>query len=156
MIKVILGALLGAAIAAGAFFFFNKPEPTPQERLEAALEDAQNSTKEAGEAAADVISQIGNDLSGRATETAITLAESVTELSEKTKSELERMFVQWQESGIITENGVDYEKAAQAIRESNLSDSEKLQLTELLVVLQLAPKAAQATVDQLITMLNKQ
>lgn len=153
--KILLGALVGALIVAGAFYFINKPEPTAQERLDAAIDDVNKAAKEAGSAATDVVNEIGNDLADSATGAVAQMAEKVAQLSNDTKAEFEKLIESWNTEGVITDTGIDYDKARAAVENSDLAEAAKTKVYAVLDSLQAAPEAVSKKLEELKTQLEK-
>lgn len=155
MNKVILGALIGAAVVAAGFFLLNKPEPTPEERLKSALEDASNSAKEAADAAADVVGEVGTAISASASDAAAEIAGYVEKLSDDTKAKFDAELAEWKAEGIITDDGFDFNKAVAALQDSDLSASAKTQINQVLEAMRDAPEAFDEQFKELKEQLEK-
>lgn len=149
MFKVILGVLIGAVIVVIGFSVLDKPEPTPEEKLKAAIENVGDATQEAAEAAADMAEEVGTALTTSASAAAVDIANKVSKFSNESKAQLETTLLQWKESGIISDDGFDFGKAVKAVDESALSESAKKQLNELLELLQKQPENYKAQMDEL-------
>lgn len=154
MSKIIIGALLGAAIVVAGFFLFDKPEPTPEDRLKEALENVGDASQEAAKAAADVVGEVGQAISTSASQAAMDMAAAATQLSNSSKVELEKMLTEWKAKGIVTEEGFDFEKAATAIKESDLSEATKTQIDQVLEAFRKAPEAFNAQLNELMKQLE--
>lgn len=155
MNKVILGALLGAAVVVAGLFILNKPEPTPEEKMKAALENAGDAAQDAVSAAADVVSEVGESVSQSASQAVLEMTGYATNLSNETKVQLEQKLAEWKAVGIVTEDGFDFEKAATAIKESSISEASKAQINEILEALRKAPESFEAQLNELIKQLEK-
>lgn len=149
MFKVILGVVIGAVIVVVGFALMDKPEPTPEEKLKAAIENVGEATQEAAEAAADMAEEVGTALSTSASAAATDIANRVSALSTETKAQLESTLSEWKESGIISDTGFDFSKAVKAVEESALSESAKKQINELLALLQKQPENFEVQMDEL-------
>ena len=154
--SVIIAVVIGVAIA--AVYALTRPEPTPSEKLAEAAQDA-------GEAAKDAL----DDLAGAADEAATalrkeveskteelqaeaeSLAEAFTaELSEqsaKAQEEMEKLQKDWRATGIVTDDGIDFNAAIAAIEKSDLDDDSKKQLTAVIEFLRDTPGEAKAKLD---------
>lgn len=149
MIKVILGIVIGAAIAIAGFALLDKPEPTPEEKLKAALETVGDATQEAADAAAEMAEEVGTALTASASAAAVEIAEKMSALSAESKAQIESVLEDWKEAGIITEDGFDFERAAQAVNDSSLAEAAKVQLNSLLGLLQKNPEDYEAQMQEL-------
>lgn len=140
-------------VVAVAVFFVTRPEPTPQERLAEAAQDASDAiqsaaeelssaAEEAGDAVREEIETTAEDLSDQMAETAAVLAEEVSDTAVETRSALSEAIEAWRASGIITDDGIDYDAAIATLAESDLSDETKSQMTSLLELLRDAPGEA--------------
>ncbi|MCV6823900.1 MULTISPECIES: hypothetical protein [Halocynthiibacter] len=132
MMKVILGIVIGAAVVGGVYYWQTKPEPTPAERIEKALNDAGDAAKEAQEALKDGATMAGKDLQAKMEETAAEFAESIGMTVEQMSAEVTGLVEKWEQEGILTENGFDYNKATDAVNDSTLAQDTKDQIDALL------------------------
>lgn len=155
MNKVILGAILGAAVVVAGYLIFNKPEPTPEERLKSALEDAGAAAQDAADAAADAVSGVGEALAISASEAATEMATYVEKLSLESKAKFEAELAEWKETGIISDNGIDFEKAAIEVQNSDLSISVQAQINDILEAMQKAPDSFNEQLKELMRQLEK-
>ena len=158
-IKVILGILVvvvGGALAYVAL----KPEPTPQERLEEAAEQAGEAVQEAAESVSEAATEAGDaikqqaettteELTAQMAETAAALAEQVNATAQETRDGLKALIADWKSSGIVTDGGIDFKKATTALEESDLSAEIKTQGKALLDFLRDAPGEASAKLKEL-------
>lgn len=147
--KVIIGAIIGAAIVVAGVMFLNKPEPTPEERLKDAIENIGDATKDAAEAATDAAEDVAEAMATSAANAANEMAEYATKLSSDTKAQLEEKLTDWKESGIISDDGFDFGKATTALEESNLSEAAKKQITDILEALRDTPDDFKVQMDEL-------
>lgn len=153
--KVILGVLIGAAIVVAGLFLLDQPEPTPEERLKSALEDAGDAAKEAANAAADVVGEAGTAISNSASGAVAEMAGHVEKFSEDTKAKFEAELAEWKAIGIITDEGFDFDRATAEIKSSELSVSAQAQINEILKALQAAPDAFEEQLSELMMLLEK-
>lgn len=147
---IVLGLL---AVAGAAVYFVSQPEPTPQERLSEAAEDASDALRSAAEELADAAEDAGDavreeiqstadDLSDQMAETSAALAERVSSTAEETRAALAELIETWRATGIVTDDGIDYDAAIDAIASSGLSEGAKAQSVSLLEAVRDAPGAA--------------
>ncbi|MEY8097501.1 hypothetical protein AB9F29_08760 [Falsihalocynthiibacter sp. S25ZX9] len=148
MIKVVLGAVLGAAIVVAGYFLLNKPEPTSEQRLKSALEDA-------GDAAKDVVGDVGTSIAKGASDKAEGMARYVEQLSDDAKVKLEIELAKWRESGTISDDSFDFEKAVADLKNSDLSTATQAQINDILKTLQDAPESFDAQLNELRKQLEK-
>ena len=123
MSRIIVSVIFVAAIAAGAYYYLNRPEPTPAERFEAAVEDAGKALNEAAEAAADATTSAVEKATEKASETASNLSEEAAEMAKQAEKaveaavdqtneqmaalsrQAEELMNSWEEQGALTEEG---------------------------------------------------
>ena len=157
--KTILGILVIVAVGALAYVAM-KPEPTPQERLQDAAEQAGEAVQEAAESVSEAATDAGDaikqqaettaeELASQMAETVAALSEQVNATAQETRDGLKALIAEWKSSGIVTDNGVDFEKAAAALEESDLSEEAKTQGKALLEFLRDAPGEASAKLKEL-------
>lgn len=149
MLKVIVGIVIGAAIVFVGFSVLDKPEPTPEEKLKAALENVGTATQEAADAATEMAEEVGTALKTSASATATEIANSLSALSADSKAQLEALLAEWKESGVITEDGFDFNKAAEAVNDSSLAQAAKDQLNSLIELLKKNPEDHKKQMDEL-------
>ena len=159
MQRVVILAIL--VIAAGAVIFaLNRPEPTPAERLSDAVQDV-------GDAAEDVVEELAavaedtveaakseveaksEELQGQAATALEAVTAEVTQMSEDTRSQLEGLLQEWRDSGIVTDDGIDYDAATAAINASELSADAKTELIGLLTFVRDLPGDVDANLQAL-------
>lgn len=155
MRKVILGAAIGAAVVVAGYLLLNKPEPTPEERLKSAIEDAGDAAQEAADAAKDVVGDVGTAIANSASDTAAEMARYVEELSDDTKAKLEAELAEWKASGIISDDGFDFDKAVEDLKNSELSSSAQEKINDVLKTLQEAPEAFDEQLEELRKQLER-
>ena len=154
--------LLG--VAAVAIYFATRPEPTPTERLADAAEDAADAIQdaadevseaasEAGEAIGAEIEETTENMSAQMAEATAGLAEQVSGASEETRAALSETVDSWRATGIITDEGIDYDAATAAVAESDFSDETKSQMTSIIEFLRTAPGEATDMLAELETAL---
>lgn len=168
MNKIITGAVVIVAIAVVAFYALNRPEPeppTPKERLSEAAEDIREATQEAAEAVSDAAEDASealanstsvsvSEMKAKVAETYADVAVRVANTSQETQTQLTRFLADWKASGIVTEDGIDFDKAVAAVEESDLSVAAKANVTAVLTALRNAPGAFEEKLDALKTLLN--
>lgn len=152
MSRNIVIAIVAIVVIGGIVFALNRPEPTPQERLQDAVKDTAESVKEAGEAVKDAVGEaaesVAKDVEKAASEASENVSQAIASLSEEiaasteqSKEQITTLIGEWKDSGIITEDGVDFDKASQAVDESSLSDENKKKAKSILSALRDAPGA---------------
>ncbi|MFC3612897.1 hypothetical protein ACFORG_03905 [Lutimaribacter marinistellae] len=155
----IIGILAVAAIGI-AIFALTRPEPTPQERLSDAVGEASGAVEdavkalgdaanEARDAAADELQAATTELQDSAINMAATVMEQVNSSAQETKEELRRLMEEWKSSGVVTEEGINFDNALATVEASNLSARSKDLITELLSSLQSLPAEATAKLAEL-------
>lgn len=166
MSKTFIAALVIVIGAAGVIYFLDRPEPTPQERLSEAAEQAGEAAEEAVEALSEAAQEVGEDLANSTRETAedmkakvsialAEVAEQVARASEETQAQLRQFLEEWKAAGIMTEDGIDFAKAKAAVEASDLSADAKANVSAVLKALQDAPGAFEEKLDALRTLLNE-
>ncbi len=164
--KVLIGAVIGGALVFAVFFFMNQPEPTPEERLEDAAQQAGEAAKDAVDALKDAANEatgaLAEDLSKSAEEIAGQLEAASADLSARisnssaeAQAALDQMVSDWKATGILTEEGIDFDKANDAIVSSDLPDEAKSQLALVLNFLKAAPGAFDARVKEVESALQE-
>ncbi|MEM8630487.1 MAG: hypothetical protein AAGF74_04570 [Pseudomonadota bacterium] len=158
--RIAIGVIIGAVVAGLIFFATNRPEPTPQERLEAAAEKAGEAVNEAvgaareaasetGEAMTEAAASMAQQLSGDMEVMAAELSARVSDIPVAARTELDKFLEDWKSNGIVTEAGLDYERAREAVADSDLGDAAKLQIDGILAYLQGLPGEAADKVSEL-------
>jgi gas vesicle protein len=158
MSKVFLGAVIGAAIVGALVFALNRPEPvppTPEERLTKAAEEIRDATQESVEAASDAAREAVGGITAQVTEGYADVAERVAQTSQETQIELTRFLAEWRAKGIVTEEGVDFAAATEAIEGSELSAEAKENTIAVLSALRDAPGTFEKKINALRTLLEK-
>ena len=155
MSRIIVSVVVIIAIAAGAYYFLNKPEPTPAERFEAAVQDAGDALSEAAEAAADATTNAVEQATDKASEMAKQAEKSLNDAAELTSEQLaalqkqaEGLVKSWEEQGALTEEGFNYDKMVKAIEDSTLSDEAKGQLIQILAEIKASPETVAAKIEE--------
>lgn len=149
--KVLFGVVIGAVIVFAAWFFMNQPEPTPQEKLGEAVEQAGDAAKDAMDAVKDATSEaadsLATDLSKSADDLAVQIQAAGADISQRiggasdeAKAELTGMLADWKASGIVTDTGIDLDKASEALGASDLTQEAKTQIEALLQYINEAPE----------------
>jgi len=165
MSKTVVWIAIIVAIAAVGIYAFTRPEPTPKERLAEATDDIREATQEAVEAASDAAADAGEALANSATEAVDEMKAEVTEAyadvaermaqtSQETQVQLTRFLADWEASGIMTEEGIDFTRATEAVEASDLSAKAKANVIAVLTALRNAPGAFAEKLDALKTLLK--
>jgi hypothetical protein len=157
------GVLVAVAVVlfiGGLVFALNRPEPTPAERLDKAAKDAAESIREASDAVSDAVTtakeslakeveKTSSELSDSMAASAALMAEEIASSADRTKDRLQAFLAEWKASGIITDAGIDFDAAIEAVDESDLSDEAKARAKTILVALRDAPGAFEARLAKL-------
>ena len=157
MSRILVIAVLLAAAGASAYYILTRPEPTPAERLENAAQEAgdavgeaaqavteaaseavQNATQQANEAASSV-SQQASDAADQASAAVDTAAQAANEQIAALGDQGNALIQSWQDSGILTEAGFDYDKMMTAVQASPLTESVKAEAATILADIKAAP-----------------
>ncbi len=159
MKNIVIVALAVIAIGA-AVFLLNKPEPTPAERLSDAVQDV-------GEAAQDVVEEVtaaaeetvvaaqkeaearADELQDQAASALEAVSTEVASISDETRKELEGLLQEWRNSGIITDDGIDFDAAVSAINASDLDADTKSQMVEIVAFIRDLPGDVEANLRAL-------
>lgn len=163
--STIFGTLAVLAIGI-AIYAFTRPEPTPEERLSEAAVEAANAVdeavtalsdaaQEAGEAAAEELQNATNELQESAASAAAELMEQVNSSAQETKQGLLELIEAWKASGIVSEDGIDFDKAIATIEGSNLSVDAKSQAEAIIIALRDAPDLASKKLSELEAALSQ-
>ncbi|MBE1283672.1 MAG: hypothetical protein GJ676_10220 [Rhodobacteraceae bacterium] len=150
MNRTVIGVVVGVVVVA-VVAVMNRPEPTPQERLEDAVQSAGDSLQEAGEAISDGVRQAGEDLQSQAEDAANELAEQAeevaTSLADRISTQATAFSAEalalakaWEDSGILTSEGFDLDKAKEAVAASSLEQATKDRIVAVLEQIQATPE----------------
>ena len=134
--------MIGAAIVGTLVFVLNRPEPappTPEERLTKAAEEIRNATKDSVEAVSDAAREAVGGIATQVSEGYADVAERVAQTSRETQKELGRFLADWRTKGILTEEGIDFAAATEAVESSTLSTEAKANVVAVLNALRDAP-----------------
>jgi len=168
MNKIIVGAVIGAAVVGGLVFVLNRPEPappTPKERIEKAAKDIRTATQETVDAASDAVQDASDALASSSKEAVEEMkaevaeafagvAERVALTSQDTQAQMTRFLADWKAAGIMTEDGIDFAAARAAVDASDLSAKAKTNVIAVLNALRDAPGAIEEKLDALKTLLK--
>lgn len=165
MSKPIIAAVVIVAVAALAIYKVTRPEPTPQERLAEAAEKASEATQEAVGAVSDAAQDVGEALTSSASDLAeemkskvsdslADMAEQVAQTTEDTQAQMRQFIDEWEASGIVNDDGIDFTKATAEIEASDMSVGAKANVIAVLTSLQEASGAFEEKLDALKTLLN--
>ncbi len=152
--------IAAGVVVVGLAVVLLRPEPTPEDKLRDAAEQAGEAAREAagalGEAVSDATETATAELenaSQQLSDSAVEMVESVAEASEATRASLTGLIEEWRASGIITEDGIDFDAALAAVEISELDQDTKTQISALLAALRDAPAEAQAKLQELEALL---
>lgn len=166
--KIVVSAVIGVAVIGGFVFVLNRPEPlppTPKERLAQAAEEIQEVTQEAIEAASDATKDASDALANDAKEAVGEMtaevakaydgiAERVALTSQDTQAQLAQMLTDWKATGIVTEDGIDFNAATAAVQASDLSTDAKANVVAIVNALRDAPGALEDKLSALNSFLK--
>lgn len=154
-------AVVVVLVAVGAVIFaLNRPEPTPAERLSEAADEAgqaaQDAIEELSDAAEETVAAVQKDAEAKAEEIQNSAAEAMDSLSaelnaasEETRKELDRLMQDWRETGIVTDEGIDYDAAMTAVDETEMDADTKTEVNKVLAFIRDLPGEAKAKLDAL-------
>ncbi|MGR3616644.1 MAG: hypothetical protein ACU0BB_11450 [Paracoccaceae bacterium] len=154
--KLLLAAVAICAIGVAYATFRPQPEPTPAERLQQAAEDAQSALSDATDAAADSARAAGEAISADVQNSLADMAESIAAQSEDFSAGAQGLIAAWNETGIVTENGIDYAKASALVAQSDLAQGTKAQVDEILKQIEQSPENITKYLDELKALLAQQ
>lgn len=161
MNRLILIAAALFVAAALAFAFWPADGPTPQEQAQDAADAARETVAAAADAVSEAAGAVGeatSDAAEAATDTATTAAESAAALATDTAAaagaEMTALAEQLQETGILTDAGLDFDRALGAVADSGLSDPQKDQLSTLITEMRDNPEQVLTKLAELRTMLG--
>ena len=161
VITLVVVVAIGVAI-----FALTRPEPTPKERLAEAAEQAADAAEkavdavtdaatEAGEAVQKDLTETAKEIESEASEAMVALVEEVTAVSQETRGHLTDLIARWRETGIVTEDGIDFDAAIAAVEAGDLDAETKSQVTKMIEMLRDAPGEAKAKLEQLEAVLSR-
>lgn len=157
--KVGLIVIVGVAGLA-AIYALTRPEPTPVERLsEAAREagdalsdaadDLTSATGEAAEALQVEAEAHIEELEANVAMLSNTISEQMTETSGEVRKEIESLIADWRETGIVTDNGIDFDAAIGAVNTSEMPTETKTQVIAFMEFLRDTPGDAKVKLEEL-------
>lgn len=150
-----------AVIAVAAVVFvLNKPEPTPAEKLGDAVQDvgeaAQDVAEEISATAEETVDAVQKEAAARAdelqdyaVEAMEAVSKEVAKTSADTRRELEVLLQEWRNSGIVTDEGIDFDAAIAAINASSLDDESKSQMIGIVAFVRDLPGDVQSNMQAL-------
>lgn len=124
-----------------------------EQATQAATETAEQ-VSEAASAAADQAEQTVSDAAEQATDAANEAAEAASEQVASLSNQAGDMFKTWQDSGILTKDGFDYDKLVAAVQVSGLEDGTKDTVLKILSDIKAAPESFDAKIQELRTALG--
>lgn len=159
MNKTILVAV--AVIAAAALIFaLTRPEPTPTERLSDAVQEAgdaaQDAVEELSTAVEDTVEAVQKEAETKAEEIQNSASEAMGSISaeleaasENTRKELDALIQDWKDTGIVTDAGIDFEAAINAVNELDIDVATKTGVNKILAFVRDLPGEAKAKLETL-------
>jgi uncharacterized protein (DUF885 family) len=149
-----------AVVVAAAIYTFTRPEPTPAERLSEAAQEAGDALSDAaddltsatGEAAETLQAEAEakmEEFEASANTLSDTISEQMTITSDEARQEIESLISDWRETGIVTENGIDFDAALSAVESSQMSTETKEQVTAFVEFLRDTPGDAKVKLEEL-------
>lgn len=155
MNKVIISGAVGIAAVAAIMFATNKPEPTPAEKLEQAVQDLGDAASDVGDAlvegAKGTQKALQEELQSAANDFADFAASSAESLSQQAKD----LVAAWQDTGIISEDGFDFDKAVQTLKDSSLDDATKEKIAMVLDQIKETPELAAEKLREIRDLLSQ-
>jgi uncharacterized membrane protein len=158
MNRTILTFLVAIAAVAGILFFILRPEPTPQERLADAAEQAADAARDAAREIADAASDAGNTvrqdldkaaggMSESLADAAEVFAEQIAEASDTTRDRIIQVKEELRSRGAVTDEGIDFDAAIDFVEASDLTADIKADLVAFLEQLRDTPDALTAQIQ---------
>ncbi|MFK7875683.1 MAG: hypothetical protein AB8B71_07855, partial [Paracoccaceae bacterium] len=147
-------------VAAAAIYALTRPEPTPAERLSEAAQEAGGTlsdavddlTSAAGEAAealrVESKAQM-EELEASATILSDTISGQMNETSGEVRKEIESLIADWRETGIVTDNGIDFDAAISSVDTSEMPTETKTQVIAVMEFLRDTPGDAKVKLEEL-------
>lgn len=142
MSKGIIAAFFGVCAVLTLVYYMSRPEPTPTERLEDAISDAESALKDAGEAISESVADVRAGLEADFKTATAELSEMVAASAETMSAEATKLIAAWQDAAIVTEDGFDFENAIKAVENSSLDGEKKDRIITLLHDIRDAPEMA--------------
>ncbi|TMV08728.1 hypothetical protein FGK63_06305 [Ruegeria sediminis] len=173
MSRLIITAVVVAALGAGAYYYLSQPEPTPAEKLEAAADDAgqalNDAAKAVSEAAGSVVESSTEkaselaDQAGDAVDSATQQAgEAAQSLSQQAQDQVaalgdqgDALLKSFEEQGYLTEEGFDYDKVVADIQKSPLAEDVKTEAIKILDEIKAAPETLSDKIAELRKLLTQ-
>lgn len=156
-----IGTIAAAAIILVAVVYApTQPEPVPAERLSDAAQDAgeaaQNTfgelataAEETAEALQEEVEATIAELQGDVTEAMDAVSAGLTAASEETQNKLKMFVPEWRDSGIVTDEGVDFDAAMASVNDADLSSETKTEINKVLAFIPDLPREARAKLEVL-------
>lgn len=161
MQKMVLWIVVaGAAVA--VLYFATRPEPTPADRVSAAVEQAGQAAQDAAEEIGDAATEAANalqqevednaaELQDQAATAADAVASQISQTSQEAKDRLTALMQIWRDTGIVTESGIDFDAAISAVEQTDMGTDARMQLVRVLEFIRNAPgdaKTKLAAIDK--------
>lgn len=159
MQKVGLIAIAAVAVVA-VIYAVTRPEPTPAERMSEAAQEAGDALTDTAENlaattrdAAEALQAEAEDQLDSVQDNTVALNKAVSakmaETSEEARQEIANLTIEWRETGIITDEGIDFDAAIDSVDTSAMQPGTKTQVVSFLEFLRDAPGDAKTKLDQL-------
>lgn len=135
--------IAAAAIALVGIVLFTSqpdPEPTPQERLQQAAEDAKSALEDAGDALADSARETGEAVSQSVQESVAELAEALSAQTQSLSAEALELLKAWEDAGIVTDDGLDFAMAREILGQSQIAQGTKDKVEEIFQKIEETPE----------------
>lgn len=161
----VLVALVATAAVAAIIYAVTRPEPTPAERLSEAAQEASDAAKDAvqdlSEAAEETVDAVRKEAEAKTEEiedeTAAAMEAVSAELDATTsevKKELDVLLEEWRASGIVTDEGIDFNAAIEAVETSELEAETKSKVQAVIEFIRDAPGEAKEKLEALQASIN--
>ncbi|SLN70953.1 hypothetical protein ROA7450_03886 [Roseovarius albus] len=155
MNKVVVLGAVGIAVLAVLIFTLNKPEPTPAEKLEQAVQDLGNAASDVGDALVEGGKGIQENLQEELQAAANDFADFAASSAESLSQQAQDLVAAWQDTGIISETGFEFEKAIQTLKDSTLDDATKEKIAKILDQIRDTPELAAEKLREIRDLLSQ-
>ena len=152
--------VVATVVVAAAIYALTRPEPTPAERLSEAAQEAgdalsdaagdlTSATSEAAEALQVEAEAKMEEIESSAAILRDTISGQMTETSGEVRKEIESLIADWRETGIVTDNGIDFDAAISAVDTSEIPIETKTQVIAFMEFLRDTPGDAKVKLEEL-------
>ncbi len=153
--------LTAAVIVVGVVVYsLTRPEPTPAERLSEAAQEVGDATRDAAEELAAVAEETVeavqdqteakvDEMQNDAAEVVDAISKELTTASADARTQLETLVQEWRDTGIVSDEGIDFDAAIAAVNATELDSETKLQVNGLLESMRDLPGDAKMKLEAL-------